>query len=184
VEIIALSGYARSGKDTIADHLVEKYGFIKLSFATPMREALYRLNPEIRDMTGLVYTFKQAVNLFGWDDMKTYFPPYRGLMQRMGTEVGREMFGEDFWVDQALKQLEGNSKIVFADCRYQNEASAVRNAGGDIWRVHKPGVEAANDHTSEHDLDDYTFDSYVLNVSTIEELKRLVDDKYATIRKS
>lgn len=184
MEIIALSGWARSGKDTIADHLVEKHGFIKLSFATPMREALYKLDPEIRDMTGLVYHFRQAVNLFGWEDMKTYFPEYRGLMQRMGTEVGREMFGENFWVEQAFKQIPEGAKVVFADCRYQNEASAVRDVGGEIWRISKPGVEAANDHTSEHDLNNYTFDSYVFNISTIEELKRTVDDKYSTIRRS
>lgn len=184
MQIIALSGYARSGKDTVADHLVERHGFVKLSFATPMREALYRLNPDIVDMSGLNYGFQQAVDLFGWEDMKTYFPSYRGLMQRMGTEVGREMFGKDFWVDQALKQVPEGSKVVFADCRYKNEASAVSSIGGEIWRISKPGVEAANDHTSERDLDDYTFDSYVFNISTVEDLKKVVDDKYETIRRS
>ena len=172
--IIGLSGYARSGKDTIADYLVENHGFVKLSFATPMRESLYRLNPEIRDMSGLVYTFKQAVNLFGWEDMKTYFPAYRGLMQRMGTEVGREMFGEDFWVQQALKQVTPGANVVFSDVRYQNEANAVQATGGEVWRVERPGVKAANDHTSEHDLDNYKFDHRIMNYGPVEDLYKTV----------
>ena len=172
--IIGLSGYARSGKDTIADYLVEHHGFIKLSFASPMREALYKLDPEITDMTGLVYGFRQAVNLFGWDDMKTYFPTYRGLMQRMGTEVGREMFGENFWVGQALKQVTPGANVVFSDVRYQNEANAVQAAGGEVWRIERPGVGPANDHNSEHDLDNYKFDHRIMNYGPVEDLYQTV----------
>jgi hypothetical protein len=172
--IIGLSGYARSGKDTIADYLVENHGFVKLSFATPMREALYRLNPEITDVSNLTYKFKQAVDLFGWEDMKTYFPEYRGLMQRMGTEVGREMFGEDFWVQQALKQVTPEANFVFSDVRYQNEANSVQAAGGEVWRVERPGVKAANDHNSEHDLDNYKFDHRIMNYGPIEDLYQTV----------
>lgn len=172
--IIGLSGYARSGKDTVADYLVENHGFVKLSFATPMRESLYRLNPDIRDMTGLVYGFQQAVNLFGWEDMKTHFPSYRGLMQRMGTEVGREMFGEDFWVDQALRKAPADANVVFSDVRYQNEAYAIQRNFGEVWRVERPGVSAANDHTSEKDLDDYKFDHKILNYGPVEDLYETV----------
>jgi hypothetical protein len=172
--IIGLSGYARSGKDTVADYLVENHGFVKLSFATPMREALYRLNPDIVDMSGLNYTFQQAVNLFGWEDMKTYFPSYRGLMQRMGTEVGREMFGEDFWVRQALQQAERGQDIVFSDVRYQNEALAIQEYFGEVWRIERPGVSAANDHNSEHDLDNYKFDHRIMNYGPVEDLYQTV----------
>lgn len=172
--IIGLSGYARSGKDTVADYLVEHHGFIKLSFATPMREALYRLDPEIKDMSGLVYSFKQAVNLFGWEDMKEYFPAYRGLMQRMGTEVGREMFGEDFWVEQALRKVPADANVVFSDVRYQNEAYAIQRNFGEVWRIERPGISAANDHNSEHDLDDYKFDHRIMNYGPVEDLYKTV----------
>ena len=172
--IIGLSGYARSGKDTIADYLVENHGFIKLSFATPMRQALYNLDPEITDLSGLIYGFRQAVNLFGWEDMKTYFPSYRGLMQRMGTEVGREMFGEDFWVQQALKQVTPGANVVFSDVRYQNEANAVQASAGEVWRVERPGVGPANGHTSEHDLDNYKFNHRIMNYGPVEDLYETV----------
>lgn len=172
--IIGLSGYARSGKDTIADHLVEKHGFIKLSFATPMREALYRLDPEIRDSGNLTYGFCQAVDLFGWEEMKNHFPSYRGLMQRMGTEVGRDMFGENFWVEQAFKQIPDGANVVFADTRFLNEAEAIRAAGGQIWRTDRPGINAANNHISEVNLDDYDFDHRILNYGPLEELHTVV----------
>lgn len=172
--IIGLSGFARSGKDTIADYLVENHGFIKLSFATPMREALYKLDPQITDISGLAYSFRQAVDLFGWEDMKTYFPGYRGLMQRMGTEVGREMFGENFWVKQAMKQVERGQNVVFADVRFKNEALAIDEYQGEVWRVERPGVSAANDHISEHDLDDYKFDHRIMNYGPVEDLYKVV----------
>lgn len=172
--IIGLSGYARSGKDTVADYLVEHHGFIKLSFATSMREALYKLDPEIRDMTGLVYSFRQAVDLFGWEDMKTYFPRYRELMQRMGTEVGREMFGEDFWVEQGLRQITPGANVVFSDVRYRNEALAIQKSSGELWRIERPGVNPANDHTSENDLDDYKFDRSIMNYGPVEDLYETV----------
>lgn len=172
--IIGLSGYARSGKDTIADHLVKNHGFIKLSFATPMREALLKLNPDIVDNQGMVFKFKQAVNLYGWEEMKTFFPGYRGLMQRMGTEVGREMFGENFWVEQAFKQISEGTNVVFADARFKNEAYAIKKAGGEVWRIDRLGISAANDHISEHDLDDYFFDHRIMNYGPVEDLYKTV----------
>lgn len=175
-EIIGISGWARSGKDTIADYLVEHHGFVKLSLATPMREALYRLDPRIEDWSNMSWSLQQAVNLFGWEGMKTSFPSLRGLMQRMGTEVGREMFGEDFWVDQVIKEANKHDKVVIADCRYFNEAEAVRVAGGQVWRVSRDSVTAANDHESEIGLDNYNFDLKLDNNTTIEDLHKLVEE--------
>jgi len=173
--ILAISGTARSGKDTVADYLVEKHGYVKMAFADPIREALYRLNPEITDMSGLVYGFQQAVDLFGWEDMKEYFPRYRVLMQRMGTEVGREIFGDDIWVDAAMKRMGGLENVVLADCRYPNEADAVRALGGQVWRIERDGVGPANGHTSEHAMVGYKFDGEIDNSAGLDVLYDLVD---------
>lgn len=172
--IIGLSGWARVGKDTVADILVKEHGFVKLSFATPMREALYRLNPriEVADMQGI--HLATAVDGLGWENLKADSPDIRPLMQRLGTEVGRQMFGENFWVDLAMKEAEKHENVVFADCRFKNEAEAIRNAGGSIWRIERPGYEAANDHISEHDLDDYAFNAVMSNDRGTEELVETV----------
>ena len=43
--IIGLSGYAQVGKDTVAQILVEEYGYSRIGFADIIRNACYRLNP-------------------------------------------------------------------------------------------------------------------------------------------
>jgi hypothetical protein len=155
--------------------LVDKHGYTKMSFADPMREALYRLNPEI-DVDSYSMNLATAVDLMGWETLKEVSPNIRGLMQRMGTEVGREMFGENFWVDTALNSVEDGSKIVFADVRFPNEADAIKTLGGEVWRISREGVGPANDHISETALDSYFFSLYIVNDGTIENTYACVDD--------
>lgn len=174
--IIGLAGYARTGKDTIADYLVEKHGFVRMAFADPMREALYRLDPKITvgGMPGM--SLAHAVDKLGWEQLKELSEDIRPLLQRMGTEVGRQMFGEDFWVDQAMLRAGREDKVVFADVRFKNEAYAVGRNWGYLWRVTRPGVGPANGHRSETDLDDYEpIDSEIENDGDLKSLYRKVD---------
>lgn len=178
--IIGVSGWARAGKDTVADYLVDNFGFVKMSFAEPMREALIRLNPTI-SVGGYHTELATAVRLMGWEDLKGESPDIRGLMQRLGTEVGREMFGENFWVDLALSRVKPGMNVVFADCRFVNEADAIRAAGGVVWRVERKGFGPANDHISERALDSYKFDDGLSNYETVDVLNGLVDDLVARV---
>jgi hypothetical protein len=172
--ILGLSGYARSGKDTIANYLVEKYGFTRMAFADPMREALFRLDPPIT-VAGMAVPLSTAVKGLGWEALKEDSPEVRGLLQRMGTEVGRQMFGEDVWVDYLLTQAMQHDRVVVSDVRFHNEARAIHKTLGSVWRIDRPKVEAANDHISEHDLDDYPFDIYLTNAHTKDHLHWAVD---------
>jgi hypothetical protein len=174
VTAIGLSGWARAGKDTAADHLVADYGYTKMSFADPMREALIRLNPLIH-IGGHVAHLAPIVEKTGWEDLKTISSDIRPLLQRFGTEVGREMFGENFWVDAAIDRIPDGGKVVFADVRFPNEADAIRELGGFVIRVERDGFGPANDHISEHALDNYDFDGRLFNNGTIEDLNKLVD---------
>jgi hypothetical protein len=178
--IIGLSGWARSGKDTVANHLVDNFGFVKVSFAEPMREALVRLNPTI-SINGLRTELASAVRLMGWESLKSESPDVRGLMQRFGTEIGREMFGQDFWVNLALSRVEPGTNVVIPDCRYPNEADAIKSSGGVVWRVERNGVGPANDHDSERALDSYKFDQRLANYETFDVLNGLVDDLVASV---
>jgi hypothetical protein len=174
--LIGLSGYARSGKDTVADYLVKNYGFTRMAFADPMKEALRRLDPLVTfaGMTGV--SLKWAVDKSGWEVVKDESPEVRGLLQRMGTEVGRNMFGEDFWVDYAIGQSWKNDNVVFSDVRFRNEAQAIQKNWGHNWRINRPGTLAANAHISETDMDGYAhFDTVFTNDGTLEELYAQVD---------
>lgn len=168
VEILGLSGWARNGKDTVADFLIDNYGYKKLSFAAPMKEALYRLNPKITIDNVVNVPIQVGVDVYGWDGLKEHGPEVRRLLQRFGTEVGREMFGEDFWVNAAINSIEDGSKVVVSDVRYPNEADAIKKLGGKVWRVVRPGFGPANDHESEHAMADYSFDLEIHNNSGVE----------------
>lgn len=170
VTCIGISGWARAGKDTIADHMVAEHGFTKQSFAAPMKDALYALNPRITVNDVCNTALKTGVDVYGWDDLKQHGPEIRGLLQRFGTEVGREMWGENFWVDMAINKIPDGSKVVFADVRFPNEADAIKELGGEVWRVERFNSGPANDHISEHALDDYSFDHLIRNYNGLESL--------------
>jgi hypothetical protein len=167
--IIGLSGYAQSGKDEIAKVLSE-HGFERAAFADTLREALIALNP----MAGYGLFLTDVVSMFGWEEAKRNYPEVRRLLQRMGTEAGRNIFGEQIWVNKTLGKLDSQKHYIITDVRFQNEADAIRDLGGQMWRVVRPGHGPVNGHSSEVDLDNYVFDYVVENKGDLEELKTLV----------
>ena len=173
--IIGLSGFARSGKDTVADILVENHGFVKMSFADPMRDALLRLNPLIQLRNGPSLPLAQALRVYTWDELKSVSTDIRGLLQRMGSEVGREMFGENLWVDYAIAHLPENTDVVFSDVRYKNEAKAILALKGRVWRIEREGIGAANEHASENDLNNFPFELTIDNNFPVEQLALTID---------
>jgi hypothetical protein len=173
ITCIGLSGYAQSGKDTVAEVLVKDFGYKKVAFADAIREALVVLNPRI-EVANMAMRLSSAVKSFGWEFLKKEDTGVRELLQRFGTEVGREMFDQNIWVDLAIDLVPDGGRVVFSDVRYPNELKAIRAAGGTVWRVNRPDVSAPNDHESEHALKDYKFDLQINNVDTVDFLQDLV----------
>jgi hypothetical protein len=75
--------------------------------------------------------------------------------------------------------LYGN--YVVTDVRFENEAAMIKLMGGEVWRVKRPGVEAVNDHISEHALDGYKADRILSNGGTLEELAFLVQSRMGSL---
>lgn len=174
--IIGLTGYAGAGKDAAAQFLIEDHGFTRIAFADPMREILYALNPIVgyRATSGKIVDVKELVDKFGWDQAKRDYPEIRALLQRLGTEGGREILGENIWVDTAMRKASHFSRVVFTDCRFENEAKAIREAGGTVLRVTRPGVGPVNGHVSDKGLPNSLIDGEILNNGTLEDLRRKV----------
>lgn len=183
--IIGLSGYARAGKDTVADRLVTSHGFTKIGFADALKEAVYTLNP-IVGPTGVRYA--DIVDQHGLDAAKAGFVEVRRLLQFMGTDVARKLWGEDFWVDRLadkvfhLTAVDPDLNVVIADVRFPNEAAFVQMSmapngapRGALWRVHRPGVGPVTDHPSETAIDHWNFDRHIHNDQTIAALHEHVD---------
>jgi len=163
--IIGLSGYARSGKDTVAELLCLNYGYERVSFADPMRKALYVLSPKLDSIVRL----SEYVDDYGWDVAKQN-QEVRRLLQVFGTEVGRKMFGLDFWIDIALKDIDNSKHVVISDVRFPNEANAIAKLGGSIWRINRHNHSAVNGHASEHAMDNYLFNHVIYNDGTLDDL--------------
>lgn len=176
MEILGLSGYARSGKDEAAKVLVDEFGFTRVAFADKLREMLYALNPllgfENHDHFSPIFV-QDAINEYAWSGYKDteYGDEIRRLLQRLGTEAGRQTMWDDIWVDAAFSTMTRNGKYVITDARYPNEAQAIRDAGGQIWRIERLGVGPANGHASEVGLDDWKFNITIHNDGTLEEFK-------------
>ncbi|KAF1049339.1 deoxynucleotide monophosphate kinase family protein [Xylophilus sp.] len=141
--LIGLAGRARTGKTTVADRLTAEYGYSNLSFAAPIREFVAQL-------TGITLAelenteVKEAVIL--WIGKSP-----RQLMQTLGTEWGRQLVREDFWVRRALAAAETipGGRAVISDVRFDNEAEAIRAAGGVVLHIVRPDALEVSSHPSE-----------------------------------
>ena len=101
--IIGLCGYAQSGKDTVANILVEKYGYQRIAFADPIRALLYETNPMLKEG----YRVQGLVDVYGWDKVKVDYPEARRLLQELGLGA-RKLFVVMFWVNQSLKDIDAS----------------------------------------------------------------------------
>jgi hypothetical protein len=181
---IGLAGYARAGKDTVAQ-LVVDHGFEKCAFADPLRPMLYALNPVVplplSEQGGdtVHARLSEVVDAYGWDDAKG-IAEVRCLLQRLGTEAARAILGPDVWVD-ALLRRPSSGRIVISDVRFPNEATAVRSRGGVLARVVRPSQRPVNAHRSETALDDWDFDFTITNDGSVADLKPQVDALVAMV---
>lgn len=150
VTVVGLAGYARSGKDSAAKALISA-GYQRLALADLVRRALEAINPWIPEV-GM--SLSDALNKYTWDFLKSAYPGVRQLLQRCGTEAGRNLLGEDVWVNALLSRMEDGGRYVVTDIRFRNEVAAVLRLGGQVVRITRPGRGPVNDHASEHDLDD------------------------------
>lgn len=171
--IIGLAGYAQVGKDTLGAALV-KLGFQRVSFADGVREALAAVNPivgktsedipiRVRDIVGA------ATSGPDWEAVKR-ITEGRELLQRLGTEMGRNLFGENVWVERGMAKCQPGASYVITDVRFPNEAEAIRKAGGVIVRIMRQGTEPANAHSSELLVDEIHPDLVFRNDGSLQDV--------------
>ncbi|XUM19730.1 deoxynucleotide monophosphate kinase [Bradyrhizobium oligotrophicum S58] len=146
--IIAFTGLAGAGKSTAAAHLVKLRGFERVRFAGPLKAMMAALGCTAAEIDG--DRKETPCDLLGG---KTP----RWAMQTLGTEWGRQLIGPDLWIRAwraAVDRLPAGTPVVVDDCRFPNEAEAIRSAGGVVVRLERPGAGTASTHESEqHHLD-------------------------------
>lgn len=178
--LIGLSGYAQTGKDTVGQLLVQGWDFQRVAFADALRDMLYALNPIawVDSQLGDYETVQEIVDAVGWDRAKVEVPEIRALLQRLGTEAGRNVLGEQVWVEAAHRKVQAaqfaGHSVVITDVRFPNEYAAIKRGGGQVWRIQRPGIQQANAHPSETALDGCQFDVVVHNDGSYDDLARTV----------
>lgn len=175
---IALVGHARAGKDTIAQHLVTQHGFTQIALADQLKNALLVLNPIVPISDGYV-RIDDLVAERGWEGAKSASHEIRRLMQTLGTEIARELFGQNVWIRLAVRSaqpfFDRGRPVVISDVRFPNEASTFRRLGLLLIKVERPGTLTLGSHASERAIDTIDCDRELVNDSTLAELHARID---------
>lgn len=175
--LIGVHGKPRSGKDTLATHLVEKYNLLRYGPSMPVKTATAAM-------------FNIPVEYLYDDERKDTFDTfwqmsYREMAQKVGKESSRDVFGEDFWmrhVDKVWNRIQQgtygvHNGMVLADIRYANEVTWVRDRGGiAIFVTRENRNYVANEqHAAEKGLDLALADVVIPNNDTVEDLYKRID---------
>ena len=142
--IVGICGFIGSGKDTVADYLVNFHEFRRESFANTLKDAVSSVfgwdRTLLEGRTKEAREWREQVDQW-WAqrlDMPNLTP--RLMLQLWGTEVCRKGFHDDIWIASLENKLRTTKdNVVISDCRFPNEIASIRNAGGMIVRV-KRGV--------------------------------------------
>lgn len=161
--IIGICGFQSSGKDTIANYLINHYGFKKLSFAGALKDIVSIIFSWPRDkLEGLTMEdrlWREQVDEW-WSktlNMPNLTP--RFVLQYFGTDLFRNHWHQDIWVKVLERKLLEHEHIVVTDCRYDNEINLLRVHGGKIIHIYRNMPE--------------WFDNYKNNGIIAEEMKKL-----------
>lgn len=180
--LIAVTGYKNSGKNAVCDVLRDTYGFEVTGMADALKKQMLAIDPIIYEESDGVYDvttrLSELVAQYGWDVAKERFPEIRRLLQKAGTEGGRDIFGQEIWPKTWYKSakvlLEQGYDVCVSDLRFLNEAAFVRELGGEVWRVFRPGTAVGDTHKSETELDQIAADWVIQNNGSLADLHGLV----------
>lgn len=137
--IIGVCGFIGSGKDTIADYLVNIHQFRRESFANTLKDACAAVFGWDRTMlegrTKHSREWRDQVDEW-WSKRLNMAVTPRWVLQQWGTEVCRRGFHDDIWIASLENKLRNSQDdVVISDCRFPNEIKAIRDQGGIVVRV-------------------------------------------------
>jgi hypothetical protein len=174
---IALTGLARSGKDTVAARLVERHGYVRVAFADALKAAALRTDPYIPLPAARVTVRLSAlIERIGWELAKDRYPEVRRYLQEYGQTV-REIRPR-FWIEAAGDAVRdawaAGKPVVMTDVRYVNEADFLTVQGFQVVRITRPGQEPGA-HISERQMLSYHASRTIVNDGSLAALAALAD---------
>jgi hypothetical protein len=189
-------GAAGAGKDALAQRLVDKYDFVTLAFADPIKRMLM-------DVCAFTHT-----QMFGPSQERNRIDPRYGktpreALQTLGDQWGRG-YCKDLWAKYAIRNAwsitacqykyssekgidqsqSGPENVVITDVRYLNEFQALKNSNIKIIRCKRnvPKLGVVPNHPSEVGLlhlPDSEFDYVIENNGTIQDMWDKLDNIFS-----
>jgi len=175
--IIGLLGEKQHGKTTSANYIIQKYNFLEISYADPLKKG-------IKEIFGL--SNFQLYNDHGKEQIDLeYGVSTRQIMQFIGTDIFRNQInlllphiGNNFWINRLYRHIQNNpGNYIISDCRFQNEVDQIHNLGGIVIKIFNPNIISSDTHLSETNvqlIDNY--DYLLINNDTLDQLYLNLDN--------
>ena len=206
--IIAISGKARTGKDTFGDVLTSKFGFTKIAIADPLRNLCARvfyLDPSmfIDDDKKDAQMKRIHMDFHDIDAIRTIVEnewgyeiseEARNAMEELhGTELDtprdclrcvgnmlRNYVDENIWINLTLAKIkEVKGRIVITDARFENEREVFHRIGAILCLVKRNDNGSNKEHEFNLGSED-EYDIVFTNDGTLHEYKSSIDVWYNT----
>lgn len=179
--VILFGSQAQTGKDTSANILVQKFGYKKFSFATKLKQT-------VADLYDFTYEQMYGKGKEIIDERYSMTP--RKVLQDFGQEQRKRY--PTMWADYVYREIQkdidggGSGFYCVADFRFRNEHSAAKSFFDfketlvvpiKMLRDVPEGLVSGSNDVSEHDLDNFTKWSYLINNNgSIEHLEEVLTD--------
>lgn len=212
LRLIGLDGDKGTGKDTLAEVLIKRFGFKRLAFAQPLKDILsevFLLSPDsFEDRILKEEIFPVPLELTSYHIQRildaielrgikvtdqairaclllsgTKLISRRAMMQIVGTEMVRTNVGYDTWVSIWAREQAKYERVIAPDARFQNERDAISVRKGQNVLVKRPSIQSSDGHASENNHgEDSDYDAIVNNTTDVYDIQSQFAMWYVTIK--
>lgn len=173
--ILGIVGKKYVGKTTVTNEICKNYDFVELAFASTLKKIckeIFSLSDE------QLFDAEKKENV----DTRWGKSP-RELFQIVGTDLFRNHFDENIWIDvmkQKLKNIPPHKNIIFSDIRQQNELDFVEDLNRVepvvIIEIIRPGLVENDTHITEKGNLKFFKKIIIVNDGNMESLKLKIND--------
>lgn len=190
-KIIGIAGLIGSGKDTVANHLINEHGFKRIKFADKLKDGVAAIFEWPRDLlegdTDESRQWRETPDEF-WSKELGFDVTPRYVLQKFGTEV-RDGFHVHTWTILLKKTILDNphTNYVIPDVRFPHEDAIIKELGGEMWRVSRgedpewftdyveENITPKHVHPSEWKWAKIDFNMILKNDGTVQDLYNRID---------
>jgi hypothetical protein len=185
IKLIGITGFKRSGKDTIGEYLCDHKNYIRLGFADALKAACKNI---------FSFTDKQLYGNKEKEEVDNYWKHSpREILQKVGTELFREKLPElckyiddNIWIKSVERKIlslyntnpNKNNKFVITDVRFLNECKFIKDMGGMMLRVNRfkfDKKDLQKLHVSERYIPVMVVDNEINNYNKLVDLYKTID---------